>query len=864
MGANKKKTTKKEVSGAVSSSSTGGDTQRTESVVVTTQQVPVVVERLFHQSPSSNVVTKSTSSTKVSSSSQEQNFYSTSSTTSSSSKAQKSGKTQQLQSQSDAFLRGERSTGDIDARTAKNQTILLESVDLHNVAGDLGRPANLDNLVSIEIQSKDSRAASSSSELVTNTLSTTKSINDGNRSDVITVESGRKSGETTNAVSGLSRVESSSIVQGSSNVTSSSTFQSSTTVDGVTDVKEMHSSDFKNAATSKVLRNGKLVDSKNVSDSGSTFTSKGFDGNTSYSIEMPASPHPQTSSNVTGGSKSPGFSPSGPTKVLRNGKLVTIEGTDETTHKVFDTKSTNRNQSQMVFDDNTSETVRNRSQMVVDDNATTSAVSSHDHNIVESSSTVQASSNVTSSSTFQSSTTVDGVTDVKEMHSSDFKNAATSKVLRNGKLVDSKNVSDAGSTFTSKGFDGNTSYSVEMPASPHPQSSQPNVTGAGKSPRSSTPSGPTKVLRNGKLVTVEGSDDTSRVFDRSQKLIDDSATTLSSHNRDVNESSSIVHGSTTATSSSTRQQFSSSTVDGVTDAKEVKSSAFTNAASSKVLRNGRLVDSKNIADTTTTFTSKVFDDKTKSWVVVEQSSVNETDVLLPSVQQPIDSASPNSKMNTMTISSTAAGIDSTSSTKVDRLSSSNKAVKSDVQTSSKTSKEVLEKNMSSKKQSSRDEKLVSTSTSETVQVFDNKTKTWKTVDASAINQQRRPSYMRYRSQNDDGTWHTVYKRKLYDEFSKSWKIVDERVVSSEDHSRMTEIPEMIENATNITTTTYTTKIYDTKTGKWTIVDEKSYVDTEAANVTQDIKREIERDQPDLANIITTTETTKVGKRKNLP
>lgn len=715
MGANKKKTVRKEVSGVVSSSATGGDTQRTESVVVTTQQVPVVVERLLQKSSSSNVVTKSSSTTKVSSSSQEQNFISTSATTSSSSKAHKSGKTQQLQSQSDAFLRGERSTGDIDARTSKNQTILLESVDLHNVAGDFGSPTNLDKLVSIEIQSKDSRAASSSSELVTNTVSTTKSINDGNRNDVITVESGGKSGETTTAVSGLSQDvhESSSVVKGSSNVTSSSTFQSSTTVDGVTDVKEKHSSDFKTAASSKVLRNGRLVDSQNVSDSGSTFTSKGFDGNTSYSVEQPASPHPISSSNITGTSNSPGFTPAGPTKVLRNGKLVTVENTADTTHKVHysSTKSTNRNQSQMVFDDNMSETIRNRSQMVFDDNAASTAVSSH--------------------------------------------------------------------------------------------------------------------------------------------------------NRDVKESSSIVQGSTTATSSSTHQQFSSSTIDGVTDAKDVKSSAFTNAASSKVLRNGRLVDSKNVADTTTTFTSKVFDDKTKSWVVVEQSSVNETDVLLPAVQQPIDSPSTsNNKMNTMTISSTASGIDSTNnSTKVDRLSSSNKTVKSDVQMSSKTSKEVLEKNMSSKKQSSRDEKLVSTSSSETVQVFDNKTKTWKTVDSGAINQQRRPSYMRYRSQNDDGTWHTVYKRKLYDEFSKSWKIVDERVVSSEDHSRMTEIPEMIENATNITTTTYTTKIYDTKTGKWTIVDEKSYVDTESANVTQDIKREIEKDQPDLANIITTTETTKVGTRK---
>jgi hypothetical protein len=167
--------------------------------------------------------------------------------------------------------------------------------------------------------------------------------------------------------------------------------------------------------------------------------------------------------------------------------------------------------------------------------------------------------------------------------------------------------------------------------------------------------------------------------------------------------------------------------------------------------------------------------------------------------------------------------------------------------------------MSSKKESSRDEKLVTTSTNETVQVYDTKSKTWKNVDASSINKQKRPSYVRYRSQTDDGSWHTIYKRKLYDQFTKQWRIVDEKVVKSDDTMHNVDIPEMIENTSNITTTTYTTKVYDTKTGKWTIVEEKSFVDTEPVNVTQDIKRDFENDEADLANVITTTETTKVIK-----
>ena len=514
-------------SSATSSSVTGGGGQRMESIIVTTQQVPMVQEKVQQKSSSSSVV-KSSSSTKVSSSSQstsqEQKFFSTSS--SSSSKATKS---QQLQSQSDAFLRGERTVADIDAKHSKNGTVLIESVDLHNVSSDYKTQSNLDNLVSVEIESKGARASNSSrSEHVTNTVS--KGISDGNRNDVITVESGRKSGDTT----------------------------------------------------------------------------------------------------------------------------------------------------------------------------ATSALSS-----------------------------------------------------------------------------------------------------------------------------------------------------------DVKESTSVVQGSSSATSSSTYQEFSSSSMatSGV-EGKETKATASKNVASSTMMKNGKVIDNKNVADTTTTFTSKVFDDKTKSWVVVDQSSVNETDFILPATTQTQIGGASSNNMNTMTISSTATGIDSTN-TKVDSLSSNSKLMSSDVQISSKSSKETLEKNSSSKKESSRGEKIVSTSTSETVQVYDNKTKTWKNVDASTINREKRPSYVRYRSQNSDGSWHTIYKRKMYDEFSKQWRIVDEKVVSSDDTTRFTDIPEMVENSTNMTTTTYTTKVYDTRTGKWTIVDEKSYVDTESANVTQDIKREIEKDQPDLANVITTTETTKV-------
>lgn len=431
-----------------------------------------------------------------------------------------------------------------------------------------------------------------------------------------------------------------------------------------------------------------------------------------------------------------------------------------------------------------------------------------------------------------------------------------------------------------------------------------------------------KVENRNDVITVESG--------KSKEKTAMSATAVeSSSGGDVVRDMNSLNQGSNATSSSTYQEFSSSSMEkSSTENNEIKSAVSKNSSSSKTIKSA---DGKNLADSSTTFTSKVYDDKTKSWVVVEQSSVNEKDMILPGVgnttattarSSSIDNKNINATLSDNVINSniissgidSASHIDSTSSstmrnssniissgldtTHIDMsnnssmtsniiqsggydASNSNSTIKnsnlnssttfvdsmnknssltsksSDVQTSSKSTKEVLEKNMSSKKESNRNEKITSTTSKETIQVYDSKTKNWITVDASSLDRQTRPSYVRYRSQDDDGKWHTIYKRKLFDEFTKQWRIVDEKVVSSDDTSRLVDIPEMIENATNITTTTYTTKIYDTKTGKWKIIDEKSYVDNESSNVTQDIKREIEKDQPDLANIITTTETTKV-------
>lgn len=699
-------------SGVISSSSTSsmvkGGSQK-ESVIITTQKVPIVEERMLQKSSSSSTVTKSSSTTKMSS--QENKFYSTSSTSSSNSRGLKTGQSHHLQSQSDAFLRGERTLGDIDAKRSQSGTILIDSVDLHNVSGGSATRSNLGNLMSIEIDSKDARAASSTSEHFTNTRS--GGFADGNRNDAMTVESGRKSGETTalSGSHGMQHSSSTSHVEASSSAASSSTYQEISSAQGVVDAKQTSSSASKNVASSQTTKNGQVVDNKNIADSTTTFTSKVYDDKTKSWVVVG-----QSSVNETD---------------------IIMPGTTHYTSSIGGGRGT----------------------------------SPHNNNM--NTMTISSPSGVDSKNSINTSSKFDSSSANSKFVSSDVQTKVYDEKTKTWVVVDRSSLSGGG--------------------------------------------GGNNILPGTQYFT---------------------STDGNHMNSNVVDSKNSIHTSSQMNSSSSKSNFYGTNVQ-----------------------------------------TKVYDEKSKSWVVVDHSSypngggANVAPGTTHFTSSIDGGSSSNNNSNTMTFSSATSGIDSTNmkvdqmnaNTRVDSTSSNSKLTKSDVQMSSKSTKETLEKNMSSKKESSRDEKIVSNTSSETIQVYDSKTKTWTNVDANSFNRQKRPSYVRYRSQSDDGTWQTTYKRKLYDEFTKQWRIVDEKVVSSDDHSkRFNDIPEMIENETNITTTTYTTKVYDTKTGKWSVVEEKSFVDTEPVNVTQDIKREIERDQPDLANIITTTETTKVSCRSALP
>lgn len=231
-----------------------------------------------------------------------------------------------------------------------------------------------------------------------------------------------------------------------------------------------------------------------------------------------------------------------------------------------------------------------------------------------------------------------------------------------------------------------------------------------------------------------------------------------------------------------------------------------------------LFDSKNITDTSTTFTSKVFDDQTNTWRVVNESTINEKNVLA-SPKQP-------QTPSTSTQPSRPGPDNRTSTTKhIDQRSSDTSIAKS-----------TTEKNTISQ------------------QLYDEKSKTWREVDEKTI-KSKRPSLVRYVSKDNTGKYTTIYKRKIFDRRSGTWKVVDEKVYKNNHFSE--HIPEVMEDVTNVTTTTYTTKVFDTKTNTWKVVDEKTFTDHQT-QVPKDIADELARDQPDIANITTTTELTKVS------
>lgn len=133
----------------------------------------------------------------------------------------------------------------------------------------------------------------------------------------------------------------------------------------------------------------------------------------------------------------------------------------------------------------------------------------------------------------------------------------------------------------------------------------------------------------------------------------------------------------------------------------------------------------------------------------------------------------------------------------------------------------------------------------------------ETIDQKEIKKNKRISVTHGKY---TGPIETIYKKKIFDQKTGKWKVVDEKIIKNQNKTEKTDMgnfSNIIDDVTNVTTTTYTTKMFDSKDGKWKVVDEKSFVDEKVALPT-DIVVELEKDKTDVANITTTTEILKVG------
>lgn len=130
----------------------------------------------------------------------------------------------------------------------------------------------------------------------------------------------------------------------------------------------------------------------------------------------------------------------------------------------------------------------------------------------------------------------------------------------------------------------------------------------------------------------------------------------------------------------------------------------------------------------------------------------------------------------------------------------------------------------------------------------------ETIDQKEIKKNKRTTVTHGKS---TGPTETIYKKKVFDQKTGKWKVVDQKIVKNQDQTDMGNFSNIIDDVTNVTTTTYITKMFDSKDGKWKVVDEKSFVDERVALPT-DIVVELEKDKTDVANITTTTEILKVG------
>uniref|UniRef100_A0A182PUP0 Uncharacterized protein n=1 Tax=Anopheles epiroticus TaxID=199890 RepID=A0A182PUP0_9DIPT len=109
----------------------------------------------------------------------------------------------------------------------------------------------------------------------------------------------------------------------------------------------------------------------------------------------------------------------------------------------------------------------------------------------------------------------------------------------------------------------------------------------------------------------------------------------------------------------------------------------------------------------------------------------------------------------------------------------------------------------------------------------------------------------YREQRESNT--AILKRKIYDEHGRRLNLIDEKIVPKEIVTA-----ELQDDVTNVTKTSFEAKLFNPKLKRWELVDQKTILEKDiTTDIPVEIVQELEVERPELANITTTIQMTKV-------
>lgn len=110
----------------------------------------------------------------------------------------------------------------------------------------------------------------------------------------------------------------------------------------------------------------------------------------------------------------------------------------------------------------------------------------------------------------------------------------------------------------------------------------------------------------------------------------------------------------------------------------------------------------------------------------------------------------------------------------------------------------------------------------------------------------------YREQRESNA--AILKRKIYDEHGRRLNLIDEKIVPKDIVTA-----DLQDDVTNVTKTSFEAKLFNPKLKRWELVDQKTILEKDiTTDIPVEIVQELEVERPELANITTTIQMTKVS------